>query len=486
MVGPVNYRPIIIPGFLMDRRTFLLAVPPVALAVRAPAKESVLEFDAERPGEPIRMLHGVNGGPLAAGGLLDLSARWKEAAFPIARLHDCHWPHPDVVDVLSIFPDPKADPTVADNYDFERTDEYVKAVIDTGAAVVYRLGESIEHQKVKRRVRVPKDIAKWAAVCAGIVRHYTEGWAKGFRYPIKYWEIWNEPDNRPACWTGTDEDYFKLYATTAKLLRAQFPKLKIGGPGLGNSGSIQKGEFRPTVFLKAFLARCTKDGAPLDFFSWHCYTNDPSELAVRAKAIRKLLDGAGFRAAESHLNEWNYLPDNDWAGMLSKDAVARQKWHDRINGAEGAAFVIAALIRLQDAPVDVACYFTAEAPGMGLFGVHGVPSRAFAAFRAFSQLRGHKCMPLRGDPQSDVESLAGISEDRKSATVLLANASDANHSVSVKFTSLPFDGPFTCEVRTIDESVDMTKVESRKSTQTECAILLPVRSIRVQTVRTAK
>ena len=59
-----------------------------ALVARArgaePAPEMV--FDGSAPGEPIRALHGVDGGPLAAGGLLDLSPRWKEAAFPLARL----------------------------------------------------------------------------------------------------------------------------------------------------------------------------------------------------------------------------------------------------------------------------------------------------------------------------------------------------------------------------------------------------------------
>ena len=55
--------------------------------------------------------------------------------------------------------------------------------------------------------------------------------AKGMKLPIKYWEIWNEPDNRPNCWTGTDEEYFNLYATTAALLRKEFPGIKIGGPG---------------------------------------------------------------------------------------------------------------------------------------------------------------------------------------------------------------------------------------------------------------
>ena len=56
----------------------------------------------------------------------------------------------------------------------------------------------------------PADAAKWAAICVGIIRHYNEGWANGFHHGIRYWEIWNEPENRPAMWTGTDEDYLAL------------------------------------------------------------------------------------------------------------------------------------------------------------------------------------------------------------------------------------------------------------------------------------
>ena len=77
------------------------------------------------------------------------------------------------------------------------------------------------------------------------------------------------------------------------------------------------------AFAVRFLAMCRKDKVPLNFFSWHCYTADPTELGTRSRAIRQLLDSHGFTETESHLNEWNHLPGNDWAGMLSTDAEAR-------------------------------------------------------------------------------------------------------------------------------------------------------------------
>ncbi len=465
-------------GNHVDRRLLLLSLPLAMLLpfARGADQPEELTFDGGSPGTPIRALNGVNGGPLAAGGLLDLSARWKEAAFPLTRLHDCHWPNPDVVDVHAIFPDPKADPSKPESYDFERTDEYVKAAHDCGAAIVYRLGESIEHQKAKRRARPPKDAEKWAAVCAGVVRHYTGDWAKGMMLPIRYWEIWNEPDNRPNCWTGTDEEYFKLYATTAKALRKEFPKLKIGGPGLGNTGELKGEKLEPTPFLKAFLARCKRDGAPLDFLSWHCYSGDPAEFARRAKGIRSLLDEAGLKAAESHLNEWNYLPGGKWDGMTSKGSAERERWHARLNGAEGAAFVASALLLMHDAPIDAANYFTAEAPGMGLFSQHGTPSRAFGAFLAFKEVAGLKRLPLKGDAPKGITALAGVG---KQSRVLLARTEGKGGQVKVSLSPAPWKGATRYEVLSVEDGGALKKVADGKADSPALQVDLPSHSVRL-------
>lgn len=158
----------------------------------------------------LRPLHGINKGPLAPNGLVDLTEAHRRLRVPSTRLHDCHHPNPAVVDLHAVFPDPDADPSLPASYEFRATDEYLAAVRATGAEIIYRLGESIEHQTVKRHVHPPRDPARWAAACAGIVRHYNEGWAGGYRYGIRYWEIWNEPENRPVMWTGTDAQFLEV------------------------------------------------------------------------------------------------------------------------------------------------------------------------------------------------------------------------------------------------------------------------------------
>ena len=76
---------------------------------------------------------------------------------PYVRLHDCAWPHPDVVDMHAVFRDAGADPERAASYDFVLTDEYLAAIQATGARIIYRLGESIEHTRTKRFVHPPHD-----------------------------------------------------------------------------------------------------------------------------------------------------------------------------------------------------------------------------------------------------------------------------------------------------------------------------------------
>ena len=112
-------------------------------ALRAQAVEIVV--DCSKTVGTLRPLLGVNSGPIPAGGTLDLSDRFRELGVTLTRLHDCHWPNPEVVDVHTIFPDPAADPSRPQSYRFERTDDYVRSILDVRSAIIYRLGESIEH-----------------------------------------------------------------------------------------------------------------------------------------------------------------------------------------------------------------------------------------------------------------------------------------------------------------------------------------------------
>jgi xylan 1,4-beta-xylosidase len=405
----------------------------------------------------IRPLHGVNLGPLCYRGLVDLSAYHRELGVPLTRLHDVVWVNYDAVDISTIFRDFRNDPAGPDNYDFAATDDYIAAVVQTGAAVVYRLGESIEHTPRKYRVHPPKDFRKWAEICCGIIRHYNEGWAAGFHYNIRYWEIWNEPENQPAMWTGTDEQYFELYEVTAKAIKARWPNLKVGGPSLGYTGEFKDGQFKAGDFLVRFLSRCRDHQVPMDFFSWHHYTSDPSDYGRRARALRHMLDAYGFANTESHLNEWNYLPNDDWRPMMKEgQGLTRERWSAELGGPKGAAFAAWTLISLQDAPVDAANFYTAEVQMFGMFNLNGVPRKNYYAFKAFRGLldtpRRVKAPPCEA---GHVAVCAGLDSANTRAAILLSNFNPPTDASNLVLRGLPWRGQTGFELYLVDANHDL-------------------------------
>ncbi|MGA2866629.1 MAG: hypothetical protein ABSF95_19310 [Verrucomicrobiota bacterium] len=407
------------------------------------ASAADLTVDFAKPVGRIKPLHGVCNGPFAYGENAKLEGYHAEAGFPYARLHDVHWPCPDAVDVSTIFPLFTADADDPKNYSFAKTDDYLAAIVRNKSRIIYRLGESIEPWTHYHN-HPPEDFQKWARVCVNIIRHYNEGWAKGFHHDIKYWEIWNEPEISPM-WTGTRQQYFELYETAAKAVKAHDPSLKVGGPAATHINS---------ELVRPFLAWCRDRRLPLDFLSWHAYYGVPESLARDAATARRLLDEYGFQTTESHLNEWRYL--TTWAGLRPsepKEYATVPEWFARSCRAEGAAFCATVLIRLQDSPVDVVCFYTADTSAWSMFGQFGIPTRVFYAFKAFNQLA---VLPDRvaceGSPGQGIVGCAGLAADKKRAAVLAANFKGERKTLAVALRNVPWVGPVRAEIYLVDEA----------------------------------
>lgn len=264
----------------------------------------------------IKPMHGTNMGPRQGGTSLpmDFTKEFTEIGIPFARLHDVEYPYGNnqYIDIHCIFPDFDADETLEESYNFEPTDRYLKAIDDAHCKTFYRLGESIDHYEKQLYVNYPKDPFKWARICEHIIRHYNEGWAKGFHYGIEYWEIWGEPDN-PKLWTGTNEEFFNLYRVASNHLKKCFgDSIKVGGcafSGFYANNREDASEWFKTLvpymhdFLKYITTEETK--SPIDFFSWHCYANTPEELYLHAGYAKDMIEQYGLKNCESILNEFN-------------------------------------------------------------------------------------------------------------------------------------------------------------------------------------
>ena len=478
-----------------SRQVVLAAAALVALAApRAYAAETGVTqaaVDFAKPAGKIRALHGVNNGPVAWGLSADLTPYHKEAGFPSARLHDAPYANAEVADIHSIFPIFDADADDPKYYTFAKTDAYIAAIIKNGTQITYRLGESIESRSRQYSnggffVQPPKDFAKWAKICVNIIRHYNEGWANGFRYNIKYWEIWNEPaENVSGMWPGTVQQYFELYETAAKAIKAHDPSLKVGGPA---ACSIDFTLVRP------FLALCRDRKLPLDFVSWHCYPAVPQAVAANATAARRLIDEYGFTNAESHITEWHPFWYS-WEGSVDanelgnpnpkKYATMREKF-DTMRGPQAAAFVASALMLLQDCPLDMANYYTADTNPWGMFDAFGVPGRVYYTFVAFNRLTrtpNRVACEAQGAPQPELTLCAGLSDDRAAAAILVSNYGDTPRTVALALRNLPLPQPVQAETFAVDATHELSPISRVLLRPDEAVLTLNLSSNAVQFIR---
>jgi len=407
-----------------------------------------VDFSGQSIG-PVRPLHGVNSGPMTKVFTYDARPQFREAGFPYARLHDVEYPYGsgEFVDIPCIFKNFNADENDPDNYNFGLTDEYLKACLEVGAEPLFRLGVSIEHAPVKRYVYPPADFEKWARICEHVIRHYTEGWANGFHWPIKYWEIWNEADNCAKggtnMWNGTPEQFFEFYCVAAAYLKEKFPHLMIGGCAFTRAHSDFMEDFFRYIAAKP-------EKIPLDFYSWHRYYSDISTLLISAAQADELKKRYGYEKAESIFDEWNYM--RDWNDQADSYPV--------IKNHVGAAHCAATLCAMQSKTnIALATYFEADVvkEWCGLFEVDKMgigrhkatvrPLKPFYAFKAFNELYKMQHAVAANCDAENIHACAAA--DGKRVAVLAANYMNEDTFFVFDLRGIPENE--VIEVRIIDE-----------------------------------
>ena len=418
----------------MKKVHIAIAMSMMCAAASLVAGAAEIKVDFSREIGPVKRVNGVGQPPLV-GKLGDWSMMryLKEAGIPYSRLHDVGgWLGGGMfVDIPNLFPDFEADENDPRNYRFAYTDSLMQALDKNGVEPFFRLGVTIENFAEWGYPPVntlpPKDYAKWARICEHVIRHYTEGWADGFRMKVTYWEIWNEPDNQPdiqknPMWRGDWASYMRFYGTVAPYLKAKFPHLKIGGyghcgfyAGVGSDNvSAANSSPRMEYFVECshkFLAAARENKWPLDFFSFHSYSPP-------AEAMRQV------RFADEHLNEYGFTADkcerifNEWLPYVK---------HENIGTALQAAGIAAELIGLQNGPCDVACVYDARC-GIGNYAplfnpLTYKPHKAYYAFTAFNELR-RRGTAVAVEASGDKNLWVAAARGEKDAAVMMANDSD--------------------------------------------------------------
>lgn len=377
----------------------------------------------------------------------DFSETFKTLRFPMVRNHDWSLNNPNqrMIDVHHIFPLMHLDPSDERNYYFAPSDEVIRLVYEAGSKVFYRLGTSIEHTKdVHFNANPPEDFEKYAEVCAGIIRHYTKGWNKGFKYDMPYWEIWNEPEGHNNMWTGTDEQFAEFFAIVLKRLKSEFPELKIGGPA--NCGFNTK-------YIDLLKAECDKLGVKPDFYSFHMYGASQETVEYFANEPRKYLDKIGWTGVETCLNEWHFV--RGWSGIPYERLIYGK---DGRHGINSAVFNIISFCIFQKSPLDSAYYYGC---GTGTWGVARPDGSLNKNYYSLLMMRDMVYdFPNMAEISCGGDTtrvLAGISDDGKSAAVLAGDLYGIK--MELKLSVKGFDNPSSVTCMRLDHENDNSVIE---------------------------
>jgi xylan 1,4-beta-xylosidase len=110
----------------------------------------------------------------------------------------------------------------------------------------------------KGNVSPPADWKEYERMIHLLTAHFTERYGEK-EVKTWYFEVWNEP-NLTTFFSGTEEDYYKMYTIAAKAIKAVNKDYRVGGPAsAGNS------------WVERFINYCNTNQVPVDFVSAHYY-----------------------------------------------------------------------------------------------------------------------------------------------------------------------------------------------------------------------
>jgi xylan 1,4-beta-xylosidase len=133
----------------------------------------------------------------------------------------------------------------------------------------------------------PRDWERWGELCGELARACVDRFGID---EVARWgfEVWNEA-NLEVFWSGTKEEYFRLYDLAARAVKAVDERLRVAGPATAAAG-----------WVADFLDFVRAEESPFDAFTTHTYGNIPLD-------VRRAMDARGL-PGEVWWTEWGATP----------------------------------------------------------------------------------------------------------------------------------------------------------------------------------
>ena len=259
--------------------------------------------------------------------------------------------------------------------DFTSVDRVYDLLIETGLRPVVEIGfmpRDLASDPAKTVfdyrgiISPPKDWDRWGDLIRALVTHLLDRYGD----EVLGWdfEVWNEA-NLDVFWSGTRDEWMRLYDVTVRAVKDVDPRIPVGGPSSAAAG-----------WVDALLEHTRKSGAPVDFVSTHTYGSPPLDL-------RPTLARYGLPDARILWTEWGVTPTH---------------FHPVNDGTSAATFLLSGM-RSAAGRVDALSYWVASDHfeelgrpprllhgGFGLITVGGIAKPRYHALRMLAQPRRHR------------------------------------------------------------------------------------------------
>ncbi|HEU5105042.1 MAG TPA: hypothetical protein VFU11_04315 [Solirubrobacterales bacterium] len=272
-------------------------------------------------------------------------------------------------------------------YEFSALDDEIRAAAAHGIVVlpvVYGTPTWLSADPARPPLASPRARRAWMAFLAALVDRYGPHGSAWFglrrRAPIRFWQIWNEPNFR-LFWHPhpAPRRYARLLDISARALRHADPGARVVSAGVAPVGA----GIPPWYFLRR-LFRVSTVRRNVDVVALHPYAATVSYMGREIEATRLVLDEAGARRLPILISElgvasWGSFPSAFVQGEAGQAAFLRGAF----------SWLLRHRLKLRIAGVDWFTWKDIELPdrhcafcqGAGLLDVEGQPKPAWGAYR---------------------------------------------------------------------------------------------------------